>query len=80
MIHDDNLVFYHDHKSALKVQLVMNDLFIMPMRGSVREGWLYQIGWIFGKVPNEEGGRLIFNPKFLLQEKNDDAEDVPYHN
>ena len=30
----------------------------------VREGWRYQIGWIFRKVP--KGGRVIFNPKIYV--------------
>ena len=30
----------------------------------LREGWMPQIGWIFGKVP--KGGGVIFNPKIYV--------------
>ena len=32
-----------------------------------RDGWRYQIGWIFGKVPKGGGIIFIFNPKTYIE-------------
>ena len=36
-------------------------------KGELREGWLRQIGWIFGKVPKGGGGGSFSIQKFMLQ-------------
>ena len=38
--------------------------FLLLPKLNLREGFRYQIGWIFGKVP--KGGGVIFNPKLYI--------------
>ena len=41
-------------------ELTLCLLFCHPFHSTLREGWLYQNGWIFGKVP-KKGGRGAFS-------------------
>ena len=50
-----HLLVHQQHPQSQKKEAVL-----------FREGWLHQIGWVFGKVPKGGGGRVICNTKFYL--------------